>query len=192
MRFLKDNPLLVAVIGGAIGCILAGIALFYLFEYRAEKIAKTALIARVNSADEFLDKNMIDDALAIYEDILKTATARKYSEIYAHVKHNEGICYFDLAYGGEKEENLSRAILAYEESLEIYIVEKYPVCYAINQNNLGVAYGALSEIRDKEENLSKAIQAYKEVLKIYTKEEYPLYYEIVTSNMGIAKRKMEK
>ena len=85
MRFLKDNPLLGAVIGGAIAGILVLVIRFYLLEYRAAKIAKTLLIARLNSADEFLDKNMIDDALAIYEDILKTATVSSAEQKYTTV-----------------------------------------------------------------------------------------------------------
>ncbi|TKJ45245.1 hypothetical protein CEE35_04595 [Candidatus Aerophobetes bacterium Ae_b3b] len=191
MRFFGHNPVFIAIISTVIGGILVGIALFYLFEYRAERRAKTALMADINNADELLEANMTDDALAIYQNTLKTVSVRKYPEIYAHIKHNEGICYYELANVRDKEQNLTRAIRAYEEALKIRTVEKYPLDYATAQSNLGLAYCNLAEVRDKEENLTRAIRAYEEALKIYTVEKYPLYYEIMMSNMGKAKQKLQ-
>ncbi len=137
--FFINNPWLVAVVGGAIGAILAGIVLFYWFEHRAQKKDKIALKARTNNADELLKKNRTDDALAIYQDMLKTVSVRKYPEIYAHIKHSEGMCYSALASVSDKEENLTRAIGAFEEALRIYTVERYPLYYEIVMSNMRIA-----------------------------------------------------
>ena len=132
----RNNPLLVAIIGTVIGGMVVGIAILYLSEHRAEKIAKTALMADINIADEFLKRNMTYDALAIYQDTLKTVSVGKYPEIYAHIKSGEGVCYYRLANVRDKEENITRAIRAFEEALRIYTVEKYPLYYEIIMSNM--------------------------------------------------------
>ena len=184
---LTHNPWLVGIGGG----IVVGLIFWYFLQYKPEKTAKVALIARINSADELSKKNMTDDALATYQDVLKTLSVRKYPEIYAHLKNNQGICYYQLARIRHKEENLIRAIRAYEEALTIYTFKKYPDDYAAAQNNHGNAYTALAEVRNKEENLSKAIRAYEEALKIYTIEKYPVYYKIIMLNMERTIQKTE-
>ena len=187
-----NNPWFVGIIGGAIGAIIAGIVLYYLFEYRKEKKLKSAQRTIISNADRLLEKNMVRDALKIYADMLKIVSHEKDSDVYAHIKNNEGICYFNLAIISNKEENLTKAIRAYEEALKIRTVEKYPVNYATTQNNLGNAYRTLAEVRNKEENLTKAIRAYEEALKIYTVEKYPLYHKLVKSNMEMTKQRMKQ
>lgn len=132
MMSLTHNPRLVTILGG----MVVGSVLWYFFQYKPEKTAKTALIAYINNADELLKKNMTDDALARYQNVLKTPSVRKYPEIYARIKNNEGTCYFKLSYVGDKEKNLSRAIRAYEEALKIRTVEKYPLYYEIVTSNM--------------------------------------------------------
>ena len=129
---LTHNPLFVAILSG----IVVTLAIWCFREYKSEKTAKTALKARVNNADEFLAKNRIYDALATYQDILKRFSVRKYPGIYARIRNNEGVCYYELAKVSDKEKNLSRAIGAYEEALKIYAVEKYPLDYERIMSNM--------------------------------------------------------
>jgi len=190
MKLNRSNPWLVGIIVGALGAVLAGIILHYLFQYRKEKKSKTILTASMNNADRLLEKNMTEDALAIYNDMLKAVSEKKDPEVYSRINNNQGICYYNLAMISNKEENLTRAILAFEDALKIRTVKQHPVDYAMTQNNLGIAYVDLSEVRDREENMTKAIRAYEEALKIYTVEKYPLRHKVVMSNMEIAKQKM--
>ena len=136
MTFDLSNPWLVAILGGAIGAIIAGLVLYYLFEYRKEKILKSTRMTIITNADSLLKKNMIRDALKIYAEMLKIISERKDPEDYAHLKNNEGICHSKLAELSNKEEKLTKAIRAYEEALKIRTFEKYPVDYATTQNNL--------------------------------------------------------
>ncbi len=172
------------IIGGIIGVIIAGFVGYYLFQHKKED----TYVNLINDADALLEKNMPEDALTIYNDVLKIVSVDKDPDVYARIRNNEGVCYFNLAEISNKEENLKKAIRAYEEALKIHTIEKYPVNYATTQNNLGSAYGTLALVQDKEKNLKKAIRAYEEALKVYTSEGNPLNYERIMSNLNKAKR----
>ncbi len=189
MRFDIKNPWLVGILGGAVGAILSGVVLYYSFEYREQKAVEAIVMTSINNADSLLEKNMNEEALAIYNDALKVVSSKK--DAYGHINNSRGICYYNLAIVKDKEDNLTRAIQAYEQALKIRTVEKYPVDYAMTQNNLGNAYSTLAEVRDKEANLKKAIQTYEQALKIYTLEKYPLYHKVVMSNMENAKERLK-
>ena len=136
MIFGLNSPWFVGIIGGAIGAIIAGIVLYYLFEYRKKKRLKSALRTIINNADRLLEKSMIEDALEIYIDMLKIVSDEKAPDLYAHIKNNEGICYSKLAEINNKEENLTKAIRAYEEALKINTVEKYPLYHKVVMSNM--------------------------------------------------------
>jgi len=186
MIFNINNPWVVAIIGGALSAVLAGIILYFLFEYRKQQRSKTIRNTSLDEADSLLEKNMSEEALAIYKDILKAVSEKKEPVLLGSIRNNEGICYYNLAMVSNKEDNLTKAIQAYEDSLKIRTVEKYPVKYATTQNNLGTAYGTLAGVRDKKDNLTKAIQAYEDALKIRTVEKYPLDYAMTQNNLGAA------
>jgi tetratricopeptide (TPR) repeat protein len=164
LKFKRNNPWIIAVIGGAISAIIAGVILFYLFEYREKKISRAILVTSVNDADGLVEKDMIEDGLAIYKDVLKKVSGEDESELYGHIKHMEGTCYYRLALLRNKEINLTRAIHAFEEALKIRTLEKYPIDYAKTQNNMGIAYASLSWVQDRQLNLRNAIKAYEEAL----------------------------
>jgi len=136
MTFDLNNPWLVGIFGGAIGAIIAGLVLYYLFEYRKEKILKMTRRTIIANADGLLEKNMIEDALKIYVEMSKIISEGKDPDDYGHIKNNEGICYSNLAKEINKEENLAKAIRAYEEALKIYAVEKYPLYHKIVKSNM--------------------------------------------------------
>lgn len=186
MTLIENNPLLLAILTGVVATFVGGIALFYLFKCIKKRRTKTELKARINNADKFLEKDMIDESLAIYHDVLKTVAARDYPEIYGHVKYQEGICYYELSWVSDKEKNLTKAIRSYEEALEIYSLNKYPTEYAGVHNDLGSTYRMLAEVREQEKNLTKAIRSYEKALEIYTMGKYPLDYAKTNMNLGDA------
>ena len=142
---LLNNPWFRGIIVGAIAGLLAGVVLFYLSVSRSTRITRTNPMSHVNNADQLLRSDEVDDALLKYEEVLREVSEAKYPDIYARIKHDQGICYTELARIADKEENLTKAIRAYEEALGIRTVEKYPVNYATTQNNLGNAYRVLAE-----------------------------------------------
>ena len=131
MIFDVNNPWVIAI-----SMFISGAILSFLLRYRKDKIAKNILTTSINNADIFLEKNMTEDALAIYNNLLKVISEKKYPKIYAHIKNSEGICYYNLAIISNKEDNLIKSIRAYEEALKIYTVEKYPLDYKGVMSNL--------------------------------------------------------
>ena len=138
MIFDQTNPLLVAIISGAIVAIFAWF-LHKISEHRKEKLSKAAIMNLLNEGDELLNKDMSKDALVIYQTILKTTSKDDDPRIYGHIKNNLGICYENFAQVNDKEENHTKAIRAYEEALKIYTVEEYPLYHGIVSSNLGKA-----------------------------------------------------
>lgn len=61
------NPWVVTIIGGL---LVTGISLiyFYLSEQKKQMTAKNIVRSFIHDADKLLEKNMPEDALAIYED----------------------------------------------------------------------------------------------------------------------------
>lgn len=165
--FNVTNPWIVAIIGGAIGAVLAGIILYYSIEYRKGKNLKNIRMNLINNADVLLERNMPEDALKIYTDLLSLVYEKKDTEVYGHIKNKEGICYYNLSTLNNKEDNLIKAIIAFEKALKIYAVDKYPDKYATTKNNLGDAYSSLSEVCDKGDNCYEAIRAYDRLLPFH-------------------------
>ena len=133
---LLENPWFRGIIGGAIAGLLAGLVLFYLSVSRSTKITRTDLMSRVNNADQLLKSDEVGDALLKYEQVLREVSEAKYPDIYAQIKNNQGICYFELARVRDKKKNLTKAIGAYEEALKIYTVERYPLYHEIVASNM--------------------------------------------------------
>ncbi len=82
----------------------------------------------------------------------------------AAMYNNLGLAYAALP-GGDRGENLARAIACYQEALRFWTPEAAPLQYAMTQNNLGNAYWNLPT-GDRGENLARAIACYTEALKI--------------------------
>ena len=178
---------MVAVGGGAIGAVLAGVILHLFIERRKGKRAKGSLKREVEDlgrSTNSSDLKKIKETIAKYEELSKRAETVEYGQI----KLNLGNCRYNLAIlGHDKESELKEAIRAYREALNTFTIKIDPRNHATTQNNLGNAYRNLAEVREKEENLKRAIGAYEEALKIYTAKEYPLLHETVMSNLKKAR-----
>ena len=165
MKFDLKDPWFMSIVSAFLGALLAGVTLYYLFEYKKERVSENILITTINNADKLLEKDLTEEALSIYLDALKTISPRQ-QKLYGHIKTKEGACYLRLSERGDKEENINKAIRAFEESLKIYSDRDYPQEFAALKINLGTAHKELSVVRDKEENISKAIWAFVEALEI--------------------------
>jgi hypothetical protein len=64
-----NNPWFIGTVGGLIGAFLVGLILFYLFGHREQQIYRAIFMTSINNADRLLEKDMPEDALAIYNDI---------------------------------------------------------------------------------------------------------------------------
>ena len=165
-----------------------GIALYFLFDHKLEKKRETIVITSINSADKLLEGGMFEDAMAIYNGVLKKISIKDQPQLYGHVKAQQGLCYHKISASiiSNREENLAMAISLYKEALKIFMPKKYPQEYAMSQGRLGNAYTRLADVRNREENVTKAIQAYEQALKIYTIEKYPIDYAATQNNLGTA------
>jgi tetratricopeptide (TPR) repeat protein len=114
MIFDSNNPWLVAIISGVIVAIFAWF-LFYIHEYREEKLSKAAIVNLLNEGDALLEKNMNKDALVICQTVLKTTSIDDDPRVYGHIKNNVGICYYNFAQVNDKECNLTKAIRTLEK-----------------------------------------------------------------------------
>ena len=85
---------------------------------------------------------------------------------------------------GDREENLSHAIMYFEQALQIYTLEATPSEYAMTQNYLGNVY-ADRQTGDWTKNLLHAIECYKAALTVYTSQTAPYEYADVYNHLGL-------
>ncbi|MCJ7547808.1 MAG: hypothetical protein MUP30_13500, partial [Deltaproteobacteria bacterium] len=136
-RWSKNSPWFIGIVGGLIGAFVVGVVLYYFYGHRELEIYRAIAMTSLNNADRLLEKNMVEDALAIYTDVAGKVSAKKDAALYANVQNSEGVCYYKLALVKNTEANLLKAVSAFQEALKIRTVEKYPADYANTQNNLG-------------------------------------------------------
>lgn len=118
MRFDLKDPWFMSIVSAFLGALLAGVTLYYLFEYKKEKVSENILLTTVHNADKLPEKDLIEEALAIYLDALKTIS-EKQQKFYGHIKTKEGVTYLRLSEKRDKEENINKGIPAFEEALKI-------------------------------------------------------------------------
>lgn len=85
----KNSPWFIGIVGGLIGAFLVGVVLLYFFGHREHKIYRAIFMTSINNADRLLERNMAEDALAIYNDIANKISARRDRELYATVKNGQ-------------------------------------------------------------------------------------------------------
>ncbi len=167
MKRAKVSPWFVAIVGGALGAVLAGGVLHYLFAGREQRLSTTVVVSMVRDAHQLLAKGMPGEALPLYREALTRVSDKKTPFVYASIKLGMGNCYLQLADTTDMEDNLKKAVGAYEEALLVYEVGKYPAEYGTVMCNLAVTFHALSGIRDREGYLTRAISIYEQSLKGY-------------------------
>ncbi len=87
--------------------------------------------------------------------------------------------------GGNRAENLLRAIACYERALRVYTEADFPEDWAGTHNNLGNAYADLPT-GNRVENLRRAIACYETALQVFTEADFPQHWAMAENNLGIA------
>ena len=131
-------------------------------------------------AMKYHDIKDIVKAVILYTWLL--TQSKRAPEERASLQNNLGAAYSDLP-GGDRAENLSRAIACYEAALQVRTREAFPVDWAMTQNNLGAAYSDLPG-GDRAENLSRAIGCFEAALQVYTREAFPVNWAMTQNNLG--------
>jgi tetratricopeptide (TPR) repeat protein len=121
-------------------------------------------------------------AVVLYTWIL--ASVDRDAQKAAFIQHNLGVAYRELP-GGNREENLRRAIACFEHALLVRTRETFPSDWARTQNNLGTAYSELPG-GNREENLRRAMACFEHALHIYTQETFPSEWAMTQNNLGNA------
>ena len=142
------SPWFMGIVSGMV-LILIGVVFFSLSEYRKRKIRTAHRKMIMENAQHLLEDGQVDEALAIFTELLSQISRLREPKIYAQVKHKEGVCYKHLASTTDAAENLKKAILCYEEAIKILDLNNDPLEYSEIQNDLGAAYGTLAELEDK-------------------------------------------
>ena len=147
----------------------------------------------LTEADSYATNGIYHDAIDIYNELLRQVSDSRQPEVYSHIKHNLGVCYYALAMTENtenKELNIRKSIIAYRDALIIRTFKDHPEQYAETQHNLGLAYWAFASILDIEENLNKAAAAFLEALRVYTPLRYPDQYADVNSYLEEVTRQL--
>jgi CHAT domain-containing protein len=85
--------------------------------------------------------------------------------------------------GGERADNLERAIATYEQALHILTRARSAQAWAVLQTNLANVYA--ERVRgDRAENLEKALGAYEGALTVFTREAMPRDWALALSNLA--------
>ena len=107
MIFNTKSPWFMGIVSGTI-LVMIGVVFFSLSEYRKRKIKLAHRKIILENADHLLESNMVEEALAIYSDLLTQISRIREPKVFAHVKHSEGVCYKYLASTKEPIENLKK------------------------------------------------------------------------------------
>lgn len=83
VTMIFNNPWLVTIIGGILGGIIVGIILYYLFEFKKEKILSHNREVLIDNADKLFDNKIIEEALHIYVGVLNEIN-QKNIHIFIH------------------------------------------------------------------------------------------------------------
>jgi tetratricopeptide (TPR) repeat protein len=103
---------------------------------------------------------------------------------WAALQHALGRMYH-ARMGGDRAENVERAMGHYQQALEVYTREAFPEQWAMTQGNLGTAYG--ERIRgERAENMERAIEYCQLALEVYTRQALPEQWAGVQNNLGLA------
>ncbi len=73
----KNSPWFIGIVGGLIGAFVVGVCLYYFYGHRELEIYRAIYMANINDADSLVEKNMLEDALAIYTNVAGKVSAKK-------------------------------------------------------------------------------------------------------------------
>lgn len=136
---------------------------------------KSNLALALRKADTSQRPQNLEEAIAIYKEILDRLPGKTDRFKWAHVQRSLAFAY-DQRVEGNKTENLEQMIDHLSQSLEVFTRDDYPDDWAIVKGALAVAYSART-IGEPAENLRMAIQYLEDSMTILTEERFPEDWE---------------
>jgi len=128
----------------------------------------------------------LDEALGVYQDMLKEFSGPKDRSIQASAFHGIGNTRSALGQRDSSPDNLRRAEKSFRAALRIWAWKSAPLNWAMAQNGLGNALQALGERNSDPALLQNAISAFQDALKEWTQERVPLDWAMTQNNLGTA------
>ena len=135
------------------------------------------VLDNLDDADRLLSRNLTEEALKIYSDVLRQVNKHTHPETYGRVLSGSAMCHFNRSDYLDQEINLQKAQFMYEESLELLDPVKQKREYLDALEQLSQIHINLSFIRNKIPNLHQAIELAEKI----THSPYAeLFQEIVS------------
>ena len=92
LKWIGDNPWVRGIMGVVVGALLTGIIFSVVCGKRQRQMYADRQDIAIDIADTYLKKNMTEDALAIYHEVLTEVSEQREPLLYGRLKHNEGVC----------------------------------------------------------------------------------------------------
>ena len=151
--------------------------------------AKSNLALALTRADSSQRPQNLEEAIAIYMEILDRLPGKADRFKWAHTHRNLGFAY-DQRSEGSKTENLEQMIEHLLQALTVFTREEYPDDWAITRGALAVAYSERN-VGEPAENLRLAIQNIEDSMAILTKERFPEDWEEAEEELKSLRERLE-
>ncbi len=130
------------------------------------------------------DNAALDEAIAIYRDLLLETPRARAPEDWALVQSDLGNALQLLGKRKDSAETLHDAVAAYRFALEVRTRDRLPAAWARTQNNLAAALVQLGAWEEDLTRLEEALAAYRAALVVRTRESQPLAWAATQNNIG--------
>ena len=104
--------------GLLIGFIVITVTQCQNFEQR-----KGIVINLLSEADRYAVNGMYQEAVDMYNELLRQVSDTRQPETYGAIKNNLGVCYYNLYLKDNQESDLQKSIIAYTDALIIRTID---------------------------------------------------------------------
>jgi hypothetical protein len=181
-----QDPFFLKVITILAVLLIIGVFSFFIIQLKRKKYQ--SFVPIITDADKILNRGFPREALDIYEDLSKEFYPYEAPKIYAHVRKNMGLCYYQIAEkektSEKREEYLDKALSFFEDALKIYTLKKYPLSNARILVIMGDIYRQIGIINNKEVNLLRSVQLIETALSVVSAQKNSLDYAKAKRNIG--------
>jgi uncharacterized caspase-like protein len=132
------------------------------------------------------DRDMLERAVAAYEDALTRTPREKYALEWARTQSNIGVALMNLGQRSQGTELLERSAEAFGTSLEELTRERSPIEWAKTTSNFGNVMQMLADRNGDEGLYYEAADAHAAALEVLARDTMPLDWATVEANLGNA------
>ena len=126
----------------------------------------------------------VKQAIAIYEDALRTFPRKRDPERWATVEINLGNAYDQMGARAGGVAYHKKALQAFRQAASVFTRSANPDAWAGLQNNIANALVSIGETGDAERNFTQAATAFEAALTVWTREASPMQWAMVQNNLG--------